>query len=51
MTKRSPAEKVKKMVPRSTWMWGFSCEFLLPKDMIDLKVPELMKELNFGLFL
>nr|MDO8114693.1 hypothetical protein [Candidatus Sigynarchaeota archaeon] len=38
-------------LPRSAWRWGFSCEFLLVQDILDLKVPELMKECNFGLFL
>nr|MDO8118940.1 hypothetical protein [Candidatus Sigynarchaeota archaeon] len=38
-------------VPRASWFWGFSCEFLMVKDILDLKVAGLMKEYDFGLFL
>ncbi|MBD3185967.1 hypothetical protein GF325_03980 [Candidatus Bathyarchaeota archaeon] len=40
-----------KSVPRTAWQWGFSCEFLKVQDILDLGVPELMAEYDFGLFL
>ncbi len=45
------AEELSVKVPRSSWFWGFSCEFLMVRDILDLNVPELMKEYDFGLFL
>ncbi|MBN2151184.1 MAG: hypothetical protein JW839_07065 [Candidatus Lokiarchaeota archaeon] len=51
MAKKADVGKARKKVPRSSWLWGFSCEFLLVKDILDMNVPQLMKELDFGLFL
>lgn len=31
--------------------YGFSCEFMSPKEILEFKVPEKMQEHNFGLFL
>ena len=38
-------------VPRQNWQFGFSCEFLTVNDILELNVPDLMAEYNFGLFL
>ncbi len=36
---------------RRKWQYGYSCEFLSPRDILNEGVPALMEEFDFGLFL